>query len=191
MDQAQKWQSHLVQVQVFVDDWSVHTKPSNSSFLLLDVYGLRLLTYRHLQRVAKSFPCVVYGKYTEVHGGGINRHGSNRAHTAYLTPTLMCLCVCAVSLMQWVLFLILSQPLVRLRYWASLVVAPLNNDVLVPMKMGFYTALLYVVIFPPSKINYFTYYLPTLTDVENSAGIIWKATILFSLGFLNLKIKKN
>lgn len=70
-------------------------------------------------------------------------------------------------------------------------VAPLNNDALVPVKMGLYTALLYVVIFPPSKINYFTYYLPTLTDVENSVGIIWKAMILFSLGFLNLKIEKN
>lgn len=88
----------------------------------------------HLHRVPNSFPYAVCSEYTEVHGGGISRYCSTRAHTAYGTPALTCLCV--------------SPPLVRLRHRSSLVAALLSNDFLVSRKMGLYAVLLHDALSP-------------------------------------------
>lgn len=55
------WQSlPLVQVWVFVNDWSVCALPRKCSFLPPNVYRLSWLTYRNLSRLANSFFCAVH-----------------------------------------------------------------------------------------------------------------------------------
>ena len=71
---------------MFTNNWPVCVKSDNNSFLLLDVYFLRLpLDRDFLPRVANPSSCAEHNKYMGVPGWSSSGYHSIRVHTNHLS----------------------------------------------------------------------------------------------------------